>query len=88
MMKQFLYVPYDDMSELIELGGRWDKKIKKWFVNSDKMTADLEPYMEVHIDIPYELKDAYKEKYSIRWSPDEKSWITSKKISDMIEAEN
>ena len=85
MMKQFLYVPYEDMDELIQLGGRWDKKSKKWYVNSDKMTADLEPYMLVNVDIPYELKDEYKAKYSIRWSPICKSWFTSQKISEEID---
>ena len=85
MIKQFLYVPYDDRDELIELGGMWDKKIKRWFVNIDKMTIDLEPYMEVNVDIPYLLKDEYKAKYSIRWNPIGKTWITSQMISEEID---
>ena len=49
------------------------------------MTSDLEPYMEVHVDIPYELKDEYKEKYSIRWCPFLKTWFTSQMISEEID---
>ena len=85
MIKQFLYVPYDDMYDLIELGGMWDKKLKRWFVNIDKMTEDLEPYIEVDVDIPYELKDEYKEKYSIRWNPIGKTWFTSQMILEEID---
>jgi hypothetical protein len=89
MEKQFLYVPFEDMDELIELGGRWDKKLKKWYVNINKMTLDLEPYMEVYVDIPYDEKDRYKERYSIRWDPIRKSWFTSQQISEEIdEVEN
>ena len=49
------------------------------------MTEALEEFKEINVSIPYDSKDKYKEKYSIRWSPDAKSWITSQKIAEMIE---
>ena len=52
------------------------------------MTEELEEYREVNVTIPYDEKDKFKEKYSIRWSPDAKSWITSQKIAEIIDTEN
>jgi len=57
--------------------------VKKWFV--DKMTDELKDFEEVRIVVPYELKDVLKEKYSLRWYPDVKSWITNRKIAQDIE---
>ena len=58
---------------------------EKWYC--DRITDELTDYEEVKIDVPYELKEHYNEKYSIRWSPDVKSWITSLKITQDIENE-
>ena len=86
-MKHFLYVKFEEKEQIKEIGGcQWDKDTKKCYCLT--MTEELEPYREVNVSIPYDSKDKYKEKYSIRWSPDCKSWITPKKIADMIEAEN
>jgi hypothetical protein len=82
---QYLYVSYEDRQELIELGGLWDPKCKQWYIEIDKMTADLEPYIECEINVPYDLKDEYKRKYSIKWCPEFKSWFTSQQISDEID---
>ena len=85
-MKHFLYVKFEQKEEIKSLGGKWDEVAKKWYCLT--MTEELEPYREVNVSIPFDEKERYKEKYSIRWSPNEKSWITSQKIADMIEMEN
>ena len=85
-MKHFLYCKFEEKEEIKSLGAKWELDSKKLFFES--MTEKLKEYREVNITIPYDEKDKYKEKYSIRWSPNEKSWITSQKIADMIEMEN
>ena len=40
------------------------------------MNDELRAYEEVKVDIPCEFKDYYKEKYSIKWSPNDASWVT------------
>ena len=48
---------------------------------------ELKDFEEVNINVPYALKDDYNEKWSIRWSPDVKYWITNRKIAQDIENE-
>jgi hypothetical protein len=86
MTKHFLYCKFEDREVLKSLGGKWDADVKKWYC--DTMTEKMKEYREVNVTVPYELKDVYKEKYSIRWSPDCKSWVTSQKIAELIESEN
>jgi hypothetical protein len=85
-MKHFLYCKFEEKEEIKSLGAKWDLNSKKWF--SESMTEKLKEYREVNITIPYDEKEKYKEKYSIRWSPNDKSWVTSQKIAEMIEMEN
>jgi hypothetical protein len=85
-MKHFLYCKFEEKEDVKSLGGKWDVDLKSWYC--DSMTEKLKEYRVVNITIPYDEKDKYKEKYSIRWSPNEKSWITSQKIAEMIEREN
>ena len=85
-MKHFLYCKFEEKEEIKCLGAKWDEVAKKWYCES--MTEILKEYREVNVTIPYDEKDKFREKYSIRWSPDCKSWITSQKISEMIEMEN
>ena len=59
--------------------------VKKWFV--DRITDGIKAYEDVKIDVPYELKDSYNEKSSIRWKPIVKSWITNRKLATDIENE-
>ena len=85
-MKHFLYCKFEEKEEIKSLGAQWDADLKSWYCNS--MNEKLKEYRVVNVTIPYDEKDKYKEKYSIRWSPNEKSWITSQKIAEMIEMEN
>ena len=85
-MKHFLYCKFEEKEMIKQLGAKWDVGAKKWYCLT--MTEELNKYREVNVTIPYEEKDKYKEKYSIRWSPDEENWITSQKIAEMIEREN
>ena len=85
-MKHFLYCKFEEKETLKMLGGKWDVDMKKWYC--DTMTEKLKEYREVNVTVPYDSKDEYKEKYSIRWNPNCKSWITSQKIADLIETEN
>ena len=85
-MKHFLYVKFEQKEEIKSLGAKWDEVAKKWYCES--MTEKLKEYREVNVTIPFDEKDKYKSQFSIRWSPDEKSWITSQKISEMIEGVN
>ena len=86
MTKNFLYCKFEEKEVLKMLGGKWDADVKKWYC--DTMTEKLKVYREVNVTVPYDQKDIYKEKYSIRWSPDSKSWVTSQKIAELIESEN
>jgi hypothetical protein len=86
MTKHYLYCKFEEKEKLKELGGKWDADVKKWYC--DTMTEKLKEYREVNVTVPYDQKDSYKEKYSIRWSPDCKSWVTSQKIAELIESEN
>ena len=85
-MKHFLYVKFEEKEQIKTLGAKWDEVAKKWYCES--MTEKLKEYREVNVTILYDEKDRFKETYSIRWSPDAKSWITSENIAEMIEAEN
>ena len=85
MTKHFLYCKFEDKEKVKEKGARWDIERKKWFCSD--ITGDLHDFEEVEIDIPYDKKDEYKLKYSMRWSPDVKSWITNRKIAREIENE-
>ena len=86
MTKHYLYCKFEEKEKLKELGGKWDADVKKWYC--DTMNDKLKDYREVNVTVPYDEKDSYKEKYSIRWSPDCKSWVTSQKNSELIESEN
>jgi hypothetical protein len=86
MTKHFLYCKFEEKEKLKELGAKWDMDCKKWY--SESMNEKLKEYREVNVTIPYDSKDLFKEKYSIRWSPDCKSWVTSQKIANLIEMEN
>ena len=83
-MKTYLYCEYEDKDIVKDHGGRWDAKFKKWFCIGE-ITEELQCYEEVEIDIPYEDKEYYKSQYSIRWSPDKRSWITNYEIACDIE---
>ena len=85
MTKHFLYCKFEEKEKIKELGGKWDVERKKWFCSD--VTCDLHDFEEVKIDIAYDKKDEYKLKYSMRWSPDVKSWITNRKIAREIENE-
>jgi hypothetical protein len=85
-MKNYLYCKYEEKEKIKELGAHWDPKMKKWYKEGE-LNDELKDYEEIKIDVPYELKDDYKEKYSIRWSADVKSWITNRKIANIIENE-
>ena len=82
-MKKYLYCRFKEKEKNKELRGHWDQK-----ADSDKMGDQLKEYREVNVTIPYDSKDGYKVKYFIRWNPNDKSWITSQKISEMIEMKN
>ena len=84
-MKQNPYCQSEYKEMVKELGAHWDMDVKKWFV--DRITDELKAYEEVKMDVPYTPKDSYKEKYSIRWNPIEKFWITNRKIATDIENE-
>jgi len=82
---QYLYVSYENRQDLIKLGGKWDPFGKRWYIKMDKMTLDLEPYIEYEVDIPQAKKNFYKKKYSIKWCPTRKTWITSLQIFEQID---
>ena len=86
MTKHYLYVKFEEKEKIKELGAKWNADCKKWYC--DTMNDKLKNYREVNVTVPYDQKDDYKEKYSIRWSPDSKSWVTSQKIAELIESEN
>ena len=65
-------------------GAKWDPQLKKWYFEGDKLKDELEQYEETVVDIAYEDKDEYKEKYSIRWDAENKNWITSKRVAEEI----
>ena len=69
-------------------GAKWDPQLKKWYFEGDKLKDELEQYEETVVDIAYEDKDEYKEKYSIRWDAENKNWITSKRVAEEINCAN
>ena len=69
-------------------GAKWDPQLKKWYFEGDKLKDELEQYEETVVDIAYEDKDEYKEKYSIKWDAVNKNWITSKRVAEEINCAN
>ena len=83
-MKYFLYVNFFEKEQVKLLNAKWDPQIKKWYFEGDALTPELQPYEETVVDIAYEDKDEYKEKFSIKWDAVEYKWITSAKVADEI----
>lgn len=69
-------------------GAKWNPKVKKWYYEGDEIKPELEQYEETIVDIAYEDKDEYKEKYSIKWDAVNKNWITSKRVAEEINCAN
>ena len=87
-MKYFLYVNFFEKEMVKSFGAKWDAKVKKWYFEGDSLKEELEQYEETIIDIAYEDKDEYKEKYSIRWDSQNKNWYTSKLVAEQINCAN
>ena len=51
-------------------------------VINNLLPLTLKSFEEVEIDFPCERQKKYRKKYSIRWSPDVKNWITNRGGSD------
>lgn len=69
-------------------GAKWDAKVKKWYFEGDEIKPELEQYLETDVDIAYEDKDEYKDKYSIKWDSQNKNWYTSKLVAEEINCAN
>lgn len=87
-MKEFIKVPFAEKEKVKELGARWDKDMKSWYVPED---ADKEKFSKwerhdpstapqidpnltrIYLNVPFADKDAVKS-LGARWDGDKKQW--------------
>eukprot|EP00960_Hanusia_phi_P043750 756227-Hanusia_phi.AAC.1 len=82
--KIYLLVPFDERNIAKEHKAKWDPEEKLWYCLKT-IPKELEKYEMTYVDIPYDEKDEYKEKYkSLRWDKNAKSWICSLEEYNMI----
>ncbi len=86
-MVDFIKVPFQDKEKVKELGARWDKEMKSWYIPED---ADKEKFKQwevhdplsslsdpnatrIYLTVPFAEKDAAKS-LGARWDSDKKQW--------------
>ena len=89
-MRFDLIIPYklkDEIKKNHKI--RWDAENKNWFIevkNKGDLPEELTKYLEEWVDIEYDRKDEFKEKFtSLSWSPIQKKWRCS--AEDFIKIE-
>jgi DNA topoisomerase-3 len=87
-MKVYIKVAFSEKDEVKQLGARWDKDMKSWYIPED---ADKAPFSKwathdpstvvqndsnatkIHLNVPFADKDAVKAAGG-RWDGDRKQW--------------
>lgn len=98
-MKKFIKVAFNDKDEVKQLGARWDKDAKAWYVPEDAEQSVFSKWEEfdpstvpkadsnlkkIHLNVPFEDKDAAKQ-LGARWDGEAKKWYyTSDKDHDLF----
>lgn len=70
----YLQVPFEEKEKAKELGAKWDKENKKWYVSKN---ADLTPFKrwtKVFLNVPFEDKDAVKS-HGAMWDREVSKWF-------------
>ena len=89
--KIYLDVPYEKKDPIKQLGARWDKNKKKWYVMSnlsEEKRAAIENILKsssqferIYLDVPYAKKDPVK-KLGARWDKNKKKWYVMSNLSE------
>ena len=81
-----LYVPYDHRHFIKSLciPVKYDQETQLWIYRGTHLPDILKQYELRYLNIPYEDKDYYKSKYSIKWDSKVKKWYTNTSIADGI----
>jgi len=88
--KIYLDVPYEKKDPIKQLGARWDKNKKKWYIMSNLSEEKREAienilkcpaqFERIYLDVPYAKKDPVK-KLGARWDKNKKKWYVMSNIS-------
>lgn len=73
--KTFLNVPFDMKDEVKQLGAKWDKDSKKWYITEEMDAAPFQKFNspKSFLEVPFEMKDEVKS-LGAKWDSDSKKW--------------
>jgi putative DNA primase/helicase len=87
-MKKYIKVPFAEKDDVKNLGARWDKDMKSWYIPEDKNENEFAKWPiydpattprevavgnKIYLSVPFDDKDAVKSAGG-RWDGEKKQW--------------
>jgi hypothetical protein len=88
-----LFVRYEELEQFKENTSEFKHAIKynknkhQWYYEGKDIPPTILLYIQTPLEIPYNMKDKFKQKYGIKWDPLKGKWIGNKMIKYKIKQE-